>query len=137
MATLVFNDAHVTINAVDLSDHVKKVTLNYNAAMLDDTVMGDDTKSNMAGLKEWSVDIEFLQDYAAGEVDATLFDLVGAAAFAIILKANGDTTSATNPKYTGNAVLESYSPMDGTVGDIASTSITLQSAGTLSRATSD
>lgn len=137
MSTLVFKNGYVSINGVDLSDHVKKATLNYSAEMLDDTVMGDDTKSNMAGLKEWSVDIEFLQDYAASEVDATLFDLVGADAFPIILKPNGSTTSTTNPKYTGNAVLESYSPMDGSVGDIASTSITLQAAGTLSRATAD
>lgn len=135
MATLIFKDAYVSINSVDLSDHVKSVTLNYEAEMQDDTAMGDTTRSNMAGLLNWSVDVEFLQDYAANEVDATLFSLVGAAAFPIILKPNGSATAVTNPKFTGNAVLASYTPMGGGVGDLAMAPITLSPAGTLTRAT--
>jgi hypothetical protein len=137
MAKIVMDDAYLSINDADLSDHIKSVTLHYEGEMLDDTAMGDTTRSNKAGLLNWSVDIEFVQDYAAGEVDATLFDLVGADAFAIILKPDGDTTSATNPKFTGDAVLESYPPIAGAIGDLATTTITLRAGGTLSRATSD
>jgi len=49
--------------------------------MLDDTVMGDTTRSNIAGLLNWSIDVEFLQDFASAKVDATLFALVGSASF--------------------------------------------------------
>jgi hypothetical protein len=136
MATFVYTDASVVINSVDLSDHVKSCSLNYEAEMLDDTVMGDTTRSNMAGLLNWSIDVDFLQDFASAKVDATLFTLVGAAAFAVVLKPTSGSVSATNPSFTGTAVLESYPPMTGGVGDLETVSVTFRSAGTLVRATS-
>jgi len=136
MATFVYTDASVTVNTVDLSDHVKSCTLNYEAEMLDDTVMGDTTRSNIAGLLNWSLDVEFLQDFAAAKVDATLFALIGSAAFTVIVKPTSGSVSATNPSFTGSAVLESYPPMSGAVGDLETASATFRSAGTLARATS-
>jgi hypothetical protein len=136
MATFVYTDASVVVNSVDLSDHVKSCTLNYEAEMLDDTVMGDTTRSNMAGLLNWSIDVDFLQDFASAKVDATLFTLVGAAAFTVVLKPTSGSVSATNPSFTGSAVLESYPPMTGGVGDLETVSVTFRSAGTLARATS-
>ena len=65
MATLVYTNAYLMINGVDLSDHVKSLNLTYEAEMLDDTVMGTTgTRSNKPGLKNWSLEVEFLQDYA-------------------------------------------------------------------------
>jgi hypothetical protein len=136
MATFVYTDASVVVNSVDLSDHVKSCTLNYEAEMLDDTVMGDTTRSNIAGLLNWSIDVEFLQDFASAKVDATLFTLVGAAAFTVTVKPTSGSVSATNPSFSGSAVLESYPPMSGSVGDLETASATFRSAGTLTRATS-
>jgi len=136
MATLIWTDAGVTVNAVDLSDHVRSVSVTYEAEMQDETAMSLDTRKNKPGLLNWSVDVEFNQDFAAGEVDATLFPLVGAAAFAIaIVPVAGSAESATNPTYEGNVVLESYGPVDGAVGDLAVVRATFRSAGTLSRTT--
>ena len=132
MALFIFDDAKVTINGVDLSDHVKQVTLNYSAEMQDDTIMGDDTRSRLGGLKDWSIDVEFAQDHATSKVDVTLFAIVGTT-FPIILVPTSATVSAVNPKYTGTGILETYPPMGGAVGDIAVTSITIQAAGTLTR----
>ena len=39
MAVFAFTDASVTINSVDLSDHVKSVTLSLTAEELDTTAM--------------------------------------------------------------------------------------------------
>ena len=136
MAIAVFNDPFVSINGVDLSDHVRSVTLNYGAEPQDMTASGDGTRINLAGLLAWSADIEFNQDYAAAEVDATLFSLVGAAAFTIILRPTQAAVSTTNPNFTGSAILESYQPMGGTIGEAHVSPVTLQSAGTLTRATS-
>ena len=136
MATFVYTDASVVVNSVDLSDHVKSCTLNYEAEMLDDTGMGDTTRSNIAGLLNWSIDVEFLQDFASAKVDATLFSLGGAAAFTVTVKPTSASVSATNPSFSGSAVLESYPPMSGSVGDLETASATFRSAGTLARATS-
>jgi len=134
MATLIWVDASVTINSVDLSDHVRQVSITYEAEMQDETAMGLDTRKNKPGLLNWSVDVEFNQDFSASEVDATLFDLVGAAAFTIAIKPTSSGVGPTNPNYTGSVVLESYGPVDGQVGDLAVTRATFRSAGSLSRA---
>lgn len=137
MAEIVIKDPNVTINTVDLTSYVRSLTINYSAEILDKTASGDSSRSRIAGLLDWNVTIEFNQNYAAATVDATLFPLVGAAAFAIILKPDGAATAVTNPKFTGNALLESYPPISGSVGELAVTSITLQGDGTLARATAD
>lgn len=134
MATQVLNDAFVSINGVDLSDWVQNVSLNYEAEMLDQTAMGDTTRKNIGGLKNWSVDLEFKQDFAAASVDATLFPLVGTT-FTVIVRPTSAAVSATNPNYTGTGILESYSPIDNGVGELATAPVTIQPAGALSRTT--
>lgn len=135
MATIVLVDASVTINSVDLSDHVRSVTISYSADMVEDTNMGDNTHLMLGGLKNWNIDVEFSQDYAASEVDATLFPLVGTT-FTVDVKPTSAAVSATNPKYTATGILESYNPIAGSVGELSTTSVTIQPAGDLSRATS-
>jgi len=129
--TLVWTNAKVVINSVNLSDHVRKVSLHYGAEMQDETAMSKDTRINKPGLKTWSVDIEFNQDYAASEVNITLFALVGAAAFPIKIQPVSDVLASNNPEFQGNAVLETYDGIDGSVGDLAIAKVTLQSASTL------
>lgn len=134
MAEQIFTDAYVSINSVDLSDHVKSVSLEYSAEMHDNTAMGDTTRSKIAGFKNWSVTVEFMQDYASGAVDATLFPRVGDVAFPIAVRpVKGSAISATNPEYQGNAVLEKYEPMKASIGELGMVSVTFQSASTLTR----
>lgn len=136
MGFTVLKNAFVSINGVDLSDHVKQVTLKYSAEILEDTAMSATFKSRIAGLKDWSMDVEFYQDYASAKVDATLFPLVGAASFACILRPDAAVASATNPSFTGNAVLPAYTPVAGSVGELAMASVTFEGDGNLTRATS-
>lgn len=135
MAAFVLTDAEVTINSVDLSDHVMSVTLNYSGDLQEQTAMGDSTRTRLSGLKDWSFEVNFKQDFAASEVDATLFPLIGGAAIAITVKATSATTSATNPEFQGNAILESYPPLGNAIGELAQTSVTFQADGDLTRAT--
>lgn len=137
MATEVLTDAFVEYDSVDLSAFVTAVTLNYEAEIRDDTAMGDDTRSNIGGLKNWSAEIEFNQDFAASAVDATLFSKVGNIATLSIRKSSG-SVSATNPTYSGGALLASYPPFGNTVGDKMTATASFVPGGasnTLSRAT--
>ena len=136
MAFLVLTNAKVTINNVDLSDHVKSVTIKYSAEIHEDTAMGAVSKSRVAGLKDWSADIEFYQDYANSKIDATLFPLVGAPSFPISIIPVNATVSPTNPNYNGSAVLGDYSPVSGEVGALSMAPVTFQGDGDLARATS-
>lgn len=135
MASFAFTDASVTINSVDLSDHVRSVTLNIEAEDLEDTAMGDTFRSRIGGLKDWSIDIEFNQDFAASEVDATIFPLLGTVV-AVEVRPTSAPVSATNPKFSGNVLVSEYNPLDGSVGDLATTSVSWPGAGALTRATS-
>ena len=135
MAVFHFRDASVTINSVDLSDHIRSVTINYGAEILDKTAMGDSSRTRLAGLKDWSVDIEFNQDFAAAEVDATLFSLVGSTDFTIAIRPTSTGASATNPNFNGRCLLETYPPLGNAVGELATVSITFQGDGDLTRGT--
>lgn len=134
MASFVFTDAVVTVNSVDLSDYVRSATLTVEADVQEDTAMGDTYRSKLGGLKDWTLELELNQDFAASAVDATLWPLLGTTT-TVKIKATSSTTSATNPEYSGTALLSEYPPFDGSVGDLATTSVTFEGAGTLSKAT--
>ena len=51
MAKFVLTDASVTLNSVDLSDHVASVTLDITADEIMTTAMGDTFQSRTGGLK--------------------------------------------------------------------------------------
>lgn len=137
MAAFTLTDAEITINGTDLSAFVMSATLNYANDLQEDTSMGDDTRTRLSGLNDWSLEVTFKQDFDSGSVDDTLFSLVGGSAVTVTMMANKtDGVSATNPKYTGSAVLESYPPFGNAVGELAQVSVTFQSAGSLSRSTS-
>lgn len=133
MASHMLYNAYVSVNSVDLSDHVKTVTLTYEANQLDDAAMSDDTEINLAGLLRWSASVTFDQDYAASKVDATLFPLVGAAAFPLAIRSDAGAISATNPEFAANATLASYPPVTGTHGDKHRTTAEFNCAATLVR----
>ena len=134
MASFVFDDAYVSLGGTDLSDHVRSVTLDTSADLVESQAMGDSWKERLGGLKDWSLSVEFLQDFAAAEVDATLWPLLGTT-FTVAIRPTNAAAAPTNPEYTGAGALESYTPLGGSVGELAMAPITVQGAGELSRAT--
>lgn len=122
MAEFVFKNAYLSVNAKDLSDHVKSLTLNDGVETGDNTAMGDNVRSAMAGLLQQSVEVEFHSDWTTDKTNDVIDPLVGAAAFALIVKPNGSVTSATNPKWSGNVILSAWRPFGGAVGTTPSSS---------------
>ncbi|WP_030487269.1 hypothetical protein [Micromonospora chokoriensis] len=135
MGSFAFVDAVVTVNAVNLSQFVRQATINASADQLDDTAMGDTFRSRLGGLKDWTIALEFNEDYAAGAVDATLWPLLGTVV-TVTVKATSAATSATNPLYSGPVLVSGHTPVGGSVGDLATVGVTWQGAGPLTRATS-
>lgn len=141
MAVTVFYNAYCALNAVVLSDHVESIKLEVKADMLEKTAMSMTEHQFVAGLKDWSVDVVFFQDYAASSVDVTLYNLIGAAAFTMDLRPDAGAPSATNPRYSGSgvipgavvAVLESTQPLSGGVGTLQKVNAKLRAAAALNR----
>ena len=134
MATLVYTNAKIEINGTDLSSHASEVSLNYASEMQDDTAMGDSTRVRKGGLKDWSIDVTWHQDFAAGKVDATLFSLVGTTV-CMDMRPQNICSTVQNPRFSGIGVIETYNPMGGSVGALLDAPTTIQSAGDLDRST--
>lgn len=133
MAQMVLKDASITINSVDLSDKSNSVELNYEVEAVEVTAFGGN-RSFIGGLQNNSVTIEFMQDFAATEVEATIFPLVGTQT-TIVIKPTSGAVSSTNPSYTiTGAYLASHTPVSATVGELAMTSLTF-TGGTLAKST--
>lgn len=128
MATFAFTDAFISINGVDLSDHGTQLTVEIAAELLDNTAFGHTARTSGPGLKTGSMQSEFLQDYAAGSVDATCFTTVALAAYPVIWRPLSSAKSATNPEFTANHVTENYQPVGQSVGDQAKATLSTANA---------
>ena len=136
MAKLVFTDATVTINAVDLSTAISSVVLNSSIDSIETTAFGTTgARARIGGLADNSVTLEFAQDYAADEVEATIFPLIGTVT-TVTVKPTSDATSATNPIYTVYCLVAEWSPVGGSVGELATVSVTWPVSGAITKATS-
>lgn len=136
MATFVSINAHVNINAVDLSDDCTKLGLDISADELEDTAFGDTYRSRVGGaLKDTSWSLDFNQDHASSQVDATLWAALNTV---VTCYANPVTSSssATNPRYSQSVLISKYPPFGNGVGELATVSVQWPGAGTLTRATS-
>lgn len=132
---MLFKNAYVWINNVDLSLAVQSLSLAYEAESLDATAMGNASRVKQGGLKSQGLDITMFQKYSC--VDATLFGLVGCQTSIEVRACNACSTANTNPRYSGTYMLQSYPPVGGGVGDLLMAVFRFEPAGDLSRNTAD
>lgn len=132
-----FIDCRVELNSVVFSTWCKKATLDVQVEDLDTTTFGGGGwHSRTGGLLDGTITLDLLQSFAASNVDATLWPLlIAGATFTAKVRPTSASISATNPEFSGAVLLTKYSPLDGSVGDLATTSITLPTSGTWARAT--
>jgi hypothetical protein len=139
MARFVITDASITVNSVDLSDHMVSITLNYDADPIVVDRMGVTSHVFEKGLYNITLDVTFQQDFAASEVDATLSAIMDSATgtTTVVVKPTSSAVGATNPSFSiADAFLASYAPVAaGAPGELALAVASFQ-GGTLTRATS-
>lgn len=135
MAKLVLTNPAITVGGVDLADHVASVSLNQSFADVATTAFGSTAVTRVAGLGDHSVSLDFHEDFAAGEVNATIAPVVGTVV-AITVKPVDEATSATNPQYSFNVLVTEWPLLNGAVGDLASESVTWPVDGDITTATS-
>ena len=134
MAIFLNNNAGFQIQVsaayVDLTNHVKSITINRTFDELEVTAMGDTGHKFVAGIEASSIAVDFFNDTASASVLQTLNTLVGtSAAFKICQTTvpgspSTATISATNPLYSGLVLVNKLTPVNGTVADISMQSLT-------------
>ena len=124
MAIFLQNNVGVKINSVDLSDHITSVTLTQNFDELEITALGDTAHKFAKGLEASTLTLDFLNDFAAANVQATLQSAYGTTVTAVLIPVKGTAVSATNPLYTVSLLINNLTPLNGAVGDISTSSMT-------------
>lgn len=135
MAKFAATDFTITVNGTSLTTSLQSVDLTITADDKDTTTFGNGYRTRVAGLKSGSLKLNFLQDYAASSVEATLYSLLGTIATVVILPTSG-TASATNPSYTVPCLVNQIQPLSASVGDLAVQQVTWMTSGTVVKATS-
>ena len=123
MAIFLSNGVVVTLNSVDLSDHVTSATINRAFDELEVTAMGDTAHKFVKGLEASTITLDFLNDTATGEVLQTLQAAWGTTV-PLTLKQTSAAVSATNPEYQTTVLVNNTTDINGAVGDISTQSIT-------------
>ena len=135
MAKLVLTNPAITIGGVDLADHVASVSLNQSFADVATTAFGSTAVTRVAGLGDHSVSLDFHEDFATGEVHATIASAVGTSV-AVTIKAVDAATATDNPLYSFNVLVTEWPLLNGAVGDLATASVTWPVTGDITTTTS-
>jgi hypothetical protein len=134
MARIVLTNAYVVFGSTDLSDHISSITISSTFDIVETTAFGDTAKKRVAGLADNSVSLEFHQDYATSSVEQTIYPLLGTAV-TITAKPVNTTTSAVNPQYAFSAVVSEWTPLNGSVGELTTASVTWPISGAITKTT--
>lgn len=134
MASFAFLDCRLEINSVVMSGFATSASIKIEADDQENTPFGNTYRTRIAGLKDWSLDIDFNADFAASAVDQTIYPLIGTLT-TIKIRPTTAAISTTNPEYTGTVLVTEYTPLDGSVGDVAQVSVSWPGSGTLTRNT--
>jgi hypothetical protein len=138
MAIYLDNNVGLKIATVDLSDYITSITLTQTFDEVETTVMGAQAHQFSKGLESSTLAVDFLNDWAAAKVQATLQAAYGTSVTALIVPVKGSPTvvSATNPLYTVSILINNLTPV-GTGGpaDYATSSMTFTCTSTVAYAT--
>lgn len=126
---------YILLDGLSLSQKAFSLTWGYEANAVPFGAYGDDTQINKGGVKDWAVNVQMNAEFSS-TVDAKLFGLVGSSTVVVNWRPRStDVRSQTNPEYSGTALLESFGPAEGDWGERSVFTLSLVSAGSLSRVT--
>jgi len=136
MSKFVVTGTSVTFNSTDLSSSCARAELVLNAAEVDTTDFGSGGYTELiGGLKSGSVTLDFHSDFGSGAVSSLFQDLVGTIGTVVIIAANGTAAGTATPQYTAEVLVNSFTPISGAVGDLATFSVSFPTTGSVTYAT--
>jgi len=113
-----------TTPSIDITSYVTAVTLTQIWDELEVTTMGDLSHRFTAGLQAATLQLDFLNDWAASQVMTTLNAAAGQTLAVSMITVKGVAVSATNPSYQFNILVNNLTPVgSGGVADEAASSL--------------
>lgn len=133
MAKLVLTNSVITIGGTDVSAFVKQVQIETSVDEVETTAFGSTGKTRVGGLTDTKISLSMHQEYSA-TVEGLIYPLIGSTT-AIVVKPNGTAVSTANPSFSMTAVVLSWSPVNGAIGELASVDVSWPVSGTITKAT--
>jgi hypothetical protein len=118
MAIYTATNTYLLLGTLNVSDHVQSASVTINYDMLDASVMTNAAHPQVKGLAAHTLQATLFNDQALSNIRAVL-DAAKGTAIAFALGANGSTASATNPVYSGSIWINGYTPVNGSIGELA------------------
>jgi hypothetical protein len=141
MARLVLTNAYVLYASNDISQYITSVSLSSSVDVIETTGLGSSARTRVGGLFDNQLTIEFNQDFADNALEelingTSLATSTVGTAVAMEIRPVNTTVSASNPKYTFNALIAEWQPLSGAVGELVTASVTWPISGTITKAIS-
>ena len=137
MAKFVVTATNVTMGGEDISTACARAELVINAAEVETTDFGSGGFTEViGGLKSGTLSLDFHQDFGVDAVSTLFLDTVGTVVVFTLVAGNGTTASTTTPLYTVSALITSFTPVSGAVGDLGTFSVSFPTTGAITYATS-
>jgi hypothetical protein len=135
MPKMVLLAQYVSINSNVLNAFTRKAELSVEVEEKDVTNYASlGWKEVLGGLKSGELSCEFLQDFAATQLDSIMWPLLGTVV-PFEVRADQGAVSTSNPKYTGSILINGWNPLTGSVGDEATVSLGFPTSGAVARGT--
>ena len=128
-------NAAPTTPSIDISSYVTNAVINQIVDELEVTAMGDTAHKFVAGLQSATFSVDFINDWAASQVNETLSAAFGKTLAVSVITVKGTAVSATNPTYQFSILVNNLTPIcQGGVAEVATSSLsfTVNSAVTVS-----
>jgi hypothetical protein len=141
MARIVLTNAYVLYASNDISQYVTSVALSSSVDVVDTTGLGSSARTRVGGLFDNQLTVEFNQDFADNALEelingTSLATSTVGTAVAMEIRPVNTTVSASNPKYTFNALIAEWQPLSGAVGELVTASVTWPISGPITKAIS-
>jgi hypothetical protein len=131
MATTFLSNATINITqgatTYDLSSQANAVSVMVGFDSLESTAFGDTGHIFTKGLQNVEVSMTLFLSYGSATtvVEHALADIVGKGTTTLTISPSGTTESASNPEYViTNAMLSDFTPINSTVGELATVEVT-------------
>ena len=138
MAVMVLTAAYVSLTGPGLiSGALSKAELTAEVEEKDITTFASlGWKEVTGGLKSGSLGMTFFNDYTDDALDEDMWTIfLAGVPVGFEVRYASSTVTVSNPKYTGNVLPKSWSPLNGSVGDVAGGDLTWPTSGVITRTT--
>lgn len=138
MPRLVLENAYVAFATNDISQYVTSVSISTSVDVIDTTSLGSSARTRQGGLFDNQLTVEFNQDFADNALEelingTSLATTTVGTTVALEIRPVNTTVSASNPKYTFNALIAEWQPLSGAVGELVTASCSWPISGPITK----